>query len=235
MKLYDNEGNERDFFWEVSKHAGHLRLSHLSRHLALFEIYKNTLNLPGSVAEFGLYHGSTFFFLARLIEIFHASEHEVHHSASRHLYGFESFEGFAEILPEDKAGINIGPKEVGGLKADSAVFFDTFETFKRDCRVAERLHVIKGNICDTFKIFLEENAGVRLAFALVDFDLYDPTKAVLDRLHDIMVPGGIIVFDEYGFPDWPGETRAVDGFVKRHNLKLKALPWSFAPGAYCEV
>jgi hypothetical protein len=39
-----------------------------------------------------------------------------------------------------------------------------------------------------------------------------------------MVPGGIIIFDEYGFPDWPGETKAVDGFVKQHNVTLKTIP-----------
>jgi len=26
--------------------------------------------------------------------------------------------------------------------------------------------------------------------------------------------GGILIFDEYGIPDWPGETAAVDEFVK---------------------
>jgi hypothetical protein len=141
----------------VSKYAGHLRLSHLSRHLALFELYKKTFYLPGSMAEFGLYQGSTYFLLARLIEMFHASEHEVHHSASRHLYGFESFTGFSEILPEDTAGAAGGPKKVGGLKGDRMAFFDTLEGFKTDCRVAARLHVIEGDILQTFSRFVQEN------------------------------------------------------------------------------
>ena len=47
---------------EMSKYSGFLRTSHISRHLAIYELYKKTINLPGSVAEFGIYNGSTFFF-----------------------------------------------------------------------------------------------------------------------------------------------------------------------------
>ena len=77
LTLLNEEGMELDFFHEVSKYAGYLRHSHISRHLAIFDLYKKTIELPGSVVEFGIYHGSTYFFLARLIEIFNHSEHEI--------------------------------------------------------------------------------------------------------------------------------------------------------------
>lgn len=70
MRITNDNGEQLDFHHEMSKYAGYLYKSHISRHLAMYELYKKTIDLPGSIAEFGLYHGSTFFLLARLIEIF---------------------------------------------------------------------------------------------------------------------------------------------------------------------
>jgi len=234
--LSDATGRELDFFNEMTKYAGYLRTSYTARHLALYELYKKTLELPGSVAEFGLYNGSTFFYLARLIEIFHASQHETHHSASRHLFGFEGFTGLSSPTAEDATAFaKPGVKRQGGMTGDRQSFYDVLDAMRQTSPVADRLHVIEGDIHATFPEFLTDNPGVKLCLALVDFDLYSPTKAVLDRLYDCMVPGGIIIFDEYAFPDWPGETKAVDAFIKRHGLSLKALPWTFAPAAYAVV
>ena len=51
MKLIDDEGVERDFFFEVSKYSAFLWKSHIERHLALYDLYKLTYELPGSVPE----------------------------------------------------------------------------------------------------------------------------------------------------------------------------------------
>ena len=61
MRLVDDDGAERDFFFEVSKYSAFLWRSHLERHLAIYELYKKTQELPGSVAEFGVYNGSNSF------------------------------------------------------------------------------------------------------------------------------------------------------------------------------
>ena len=235
-KLLDDNGSELDFFNEMSKYSGFLRTSHISRHLAIYEIYKKTINLPGSVAEFGIYNGSTFFFLARLIEIFNSAEHEVHHSASRHLFGFDRFSGFKEISDEDKTVFPESPvKRIGGLKSDSSSFYHTLECLKAESKISHRIHVINGDIEDSYPQFISDYSGVRICLALVDFDLYKPTKIVLDNIYEMMVPGGIIILDEYSFPDWPGETKAVDEFILRHGLKMRSIPWTFAPSAYCVI
>jgi hypothetical protein len=45
--------------------------------------------------------------------------------------------------------------------------------------------------------------------------------------------GGIVLFDEYGIHDWPGETRAVDEFLAGHpGLRLRTLAWTNTPAAY---
>lgn len=236
MKIVDDSGRERDFFFEMSKYAGHLYKSHIERHLAIYELYKKTCELPGSVAEFGLYNGSTFFFLARLIEIFNKPSFEVHDSSSHHLYGFDTFEGIKSLTDMDRTEVPTPKRYTGAFKQDPNVFWCDLKQFKEtNCTIAKRLHTIKGDATVSFPDFIKRNPGVRFRFVLLDMDIFQPTNVVLNSILDYMVAGGIIAFDEYGFPEWPGETIAVDQFVKENHLKLKAISWACAPAAYCVI
>ena len=58
-------------------------------------------------------------------------------------------------------------------------------------------------------------------------DVKEPTDFALELLHERIVPGGLIVFDDYN--DANGETNSVDEFVKKHNLKLEKLPFYNIP------
>ena len=66
-----------------------------------------------------------------------------------------------------------------------------------------------------------------------DCDLYRPTKAALDALWPKVSRGGVLIFDEYAIPDWPGETKAVDEFLAgQPGLRLQTFTWTNVPGAY---
>jgi len=234
MRIIDDKGRERDFFFEVSKYAGFLYRSHLERHLAIFELYRKTAELPGSVAEFGVYNGSTFYFLSRLIEIFNRPCFERDGASSSHLYGFDIFTGITELASEDNTLIETGQRKIGGFRQDPEVFFEDLDWHKStNTTIGGRMHIIQGDVSETFPRFVKENPGVRFRFVLMDLDLYRPTSVVLESIMDYMVPGGIIAFDEYAIQEWPGETLAVDRFIRKYNLKLQSIPWAVAPAAYC--
>lgn len=52
--------------------------------------------------------------------------------------------------------------------------------------------------------------GGRYRFVHVDGDLYETTRAAIAYFGPRMVPGGVMLFDDYRWPDTPGVTRAVD-------------------------
>lgn len=59
-------------------------------------------------------------------------------------------------------------------------------------------------------------------------DVYEPTAFVLDKLFDRLVPGGLIVIDDYNTVE--GATTAVDEFIVQHpNLKIERLPYNNIP------
>ena len=220
------------FFADIANYSGWLRTSIISRHLAIYELYKLTLKLPGSLVEFGVWRGSTFFFLQKLIEIFHSSSDGKNQMSNRKLYGFDTFTGFKEIHKNDQPDAKQMIKKVGKFNFDYKIFNNAFNHSLKDSKVSKRIHIKKGDIKKTWKKFLKENPGIRFCMVIVDMDLFKPTMIVLNDIKKYMVPGGIIVFDEYGYTEWPGETKAVDIFIKKHNLKLQSFAWSYGPGAY---
>lgn len=72
------------------------------------------------------------------------------------------------------------------------------------------IHYIKGKVQDTLPIL--ENRPSQIAFLRLDTDYYDSTKAELQWLEPLVVPGGIIVIDDYGAY---GEcAKAVDEYIQ---------------------
>ena len=63
-------------------------------------------------------------------------------------------------------------------------------------------------------------------------DLYKPTKIALKLIFNKVSKGGIIIFDEYSIQHWPGETAAVDEFLKNKKEHLECFSWTNTPGAY---
>lgn len=71
----------------------------------------------------------------------------------------------------------------------------------------------------------------KIALLHIDGDWYASVKVCLEELYDAVVPGGFILFDDYGY--WPGCKRAVDEFFrkKKHKPKLHKIDFS---GVYIE-
>ena len=92
------------------------------------------------------------------------------------VHGFDSFQG----LPEDWGEIRAGAYTTGGRLPE----------------VADNVRLHAGWFEDSLPRFLAEHPGP-VAFMNVDCDLYSSTKTIFDHLAPRIVPGSVIVFDEY--------------------------------------
>ncbi len=63
-------------------------------------------------------------------------------------------------------------------------------------------------------------------------DVYKPSKVALDAPYDLVVPGGLLVFADYGTV--AGETRAVDELLQAHGFTLQKLPYTHTPSFICK-
>lgn len=159
----------------------------IDRCWTLVNAVEQTGHLEGAVIEAGVFRGGT----ARLIASALAQQTPV-----RTLYLFDSFEGMREVS-DDKDRHRRGDFADTSLQAVSALLAEFPQIVFR-----------KGWIPETFA-GLEQ---LRFSFAHVDLDLHDGIIDTLNFLYPRLVPGGVIVFDDYALASCPGAREAVDSF-----------------------
>jgi dTDP-rhamnose C3-O-methyltransferase len=203
----------------------------LKRFFAHVDLFKMTLDVPGDIAELGVFRGLGLFTWANLLEAYCIGDR------TKVVYGFDNWHGFSALSPEDASPLRDVGKVPGGF--DPSGYLEEVEgaiaIFDSDRFIPgkPRIKLIKGEIEASVPQFVEQNPGVRFSLVHFDCDLYLPTKVALNELWERISRGGVLIFDEYGIPDWPGETAAVDEFVKRRtDLRLYTFAWTNVPGAY---
>jgi len=92
--------------------------------------------------------------------------------------------------------------------------------------------LVKGDVSKTTKEFVENNPGFRISLLYIDLDLDEPCYNSLNNLWDRILPGGIIVFDEYEYHKFD-ESVGVDRFLKDNNKEYEIISTNWiAPTSY---
>ena len=169
--------------------------STFDRKYAVYELAKLMDGVPGHAAEVGCYNGCTSFFIAKQIKNL---------GVRRELHLFDSFQGLSCPDAVDGAYWN-----KGDLACDEL-------TVRRNLADVPDLHIHAGWVPDCFAAAAER----RFAFVHIDVDLWQPTYDSLVFFYPRLERGGVMVFDDYGFPSCPGATKAIDAFFADKREKL---------------
>ena len=123
------------------------------------------------------------------------------------VYGFDSFDG----LPEAWFG------KAGGI--------GQFSRSGELPQVRENVELVVGLFDHVLAPFLDTHEFERIALLHVDCDLYSSTQSVFSYLYKKIVPGTIIVFDEYfNYPTWQRhEYAAFQEYVAYRQIKYEYL------------
>lgn len=210
----------------------------LARFLLHYELFKKISNLPGVIIDLGVFQGASTFTWAKLCEIFCPTD------VKKIVYGFDSFQGFPSISPEDTTKDGGVDCKAGGFAGGTSVENDlrlaiTAMNEDKHLRHIDRIQFIKGDVITTIPNFINEQGnGLKIALLNLDLDLYEPTKIALEFFVPKMVKGGIIILDEYADKNFGGETKAVDEYFKYNfgfNIKIEKFLWHSNPSGYIEV
>jgi len=196
------------------------RRQHLTRFLALYEIFKRILNVKGSIVECGVNRGYGLMAWAKLSAVLEPA------NLTRRIYGFDTFAGFPSVADHDRTGPKWETAEPGGLRADSyAELQRLIELFDKDRFLGHvgKVELVKGDATQTIPAFIADHPHVVVSLLFLDFDLYDPTKAALENFVPRMPKGAIVAFDELDNPLWPGETKAVLDTLGMGRLRLQRM------------
>jgi Macrocin-O-methyltransferase (TylF) len=207
--------------WEVKleNFPKYVRRQNLTRLLALYEIFKRTTHVKGSIVECGVNHGFGIMSWAKFSAILEPV------NLMRRIYGFDTFDGFPAIGEKDRAATSQHVK-AGDLKANSFdelnELVDIYDSTRFLGHVS-KVKLIKGDATKTIPQFVVEHPHVLVSLLFLDFDIYEPTKVALETFLPRMPSGAIIAFDELDNPLWPGETLAMLETHAKRKLKIERL------------
>ena len=101
-----------------------------------------------------------------------------------------------------------------------------------DCN--PNFELIEGDVEITLPCYIENNPGLRISLLYIDVDIERPTYIALKYLWDKVVPGGIIVLDEYEYHIFT-ESSGVDKFLKEFKMEYNLISTNwFAPTCYIQ-
>jgi ferredoxin-like protein FixX len=84
----------------------------------------------------------------------------------------------------------------------------------------KNVNIIKGFIPES----LEQLSTNKICFASIDLNSTLPEKSALEFTWDRLVKGGIIIFDDYGFPGHIDQKNSHDKFAKENNSLIYTCP-----------
>jgi hypothetical protein len=202
----------------------------LKRFIAHYELFRQTIELPGDIVELGVYRGLSLMTWANLLEVRNMGDR------AKQVIGFDNWKGFTSFHEKDGGEDQRVNKVMGGYDASvfKEVLEDAIRIFDQDRFIPykPRILLVDGDIEQSVPRFVEENSGLRISLLHIDCDLYTPTRVALRNLWPRVVKGGVVVLDDYGVRPWEGESTAVDEYFTDKEIVFHRFNWAHCPGAY---
>lgn len=227
---------ELERYWDESPGSSSSKLENftkyvtresLTKFLCRSDVFRQQLDVHGSVVELGVARGASLLTWAHLSAILEPTNY------LREVVGFDTFQGFPHVAPEDCSGASGSESEhlhVGGFQVEG----DMASDIERSARIHDhtrflnhipKVHVVPGDVMETLPNYLEENPQLVVSLLHLDLDLYEPTKLALELLVPRMPRGGVILFDELGMRQFPGETLATLETLGLGSLAIRRFPY----------
>ncbi len=195
----------------------------LSYFLARDIVYREVLNVHGSILDFGVYRGGSFFTWQQLGALYELYNH------IRKVIGFDSFRGFSDVGEFDVGadGKDLLLKKRGGMAYDGA------DELRKGIKLFDMNrplgHVVKGILVDgelpsSCARYLDEHQETVVALANFGLGLYEPTVELLRLIKPRLVKGSVLVFEDLNQATWPGETRALREVFPAGEVSLRRVP-----------
>lgn len=195
---------------------------YLARMKFMDHLYRKIINVPGIVIEFGTRWGQNAALFSALRGIYEPF------NRYRKIVAFDTFEGFPCVSDKDGSSklMEKGALSVSENYYDCLDKIMQFHEMENPLSHLKKYELVKGDVTETFPLYLEKNPATIVALAYFDLDLYEPTKICLQGIRNHLVKGSIIGFDELSDPDSPGETLAVMEVLGLNNLPLRRLNYT---------
>lgn len=171
-------------------------------------------NIQGDIVECGVWRGGST--MAAIDTLIKAGD------TKRDIYLYDTFEGMSEPTEHDKVFTGTGADELmsSSEREDPTSVWcysalDEVQANVGSLNYPKQLvHFVKGKVEDS----IPQTLPGKIALLRLDTDWYESTKHELEHLYPLLVPGGVIIIDDYGH--WEGARKAVDEYIQNQKLPL---------------
>jgi len=201
---------ENSFYLTCSKQR-------LNKFLSCYELFKKTLNIPGTIVECGVFRGVSLIRWACFRDMF--SE-----PLAKKIIGFDSFGKYPEAnLPEDKLHrkgfVNGAGESISKEQLLSMLLLKNITN----------VELVEGDIVKTTPYYAKQHPELKISLLYLDCDVFEPTLVALENFYDKIVSGGLLLLNGYAKKAGSGVTKAVDDFFVNSDIFIRRLPFSFSP------
>lgn len=183
----------------------YMRGSVLVKYLVINELYELIINVPGVIMEFGTWWGQNMVLFENLRAIYEPF------NKTRRVIGFDTFSGYSSFSDKDGASDVV---DAGGyaVTKDYKSYLEELLSVHEGCNVLGHLRnrhkLVEGDVVETAPKYFKEHPETIVALAYFDMALYQPTKAALQAIRPHLVPGSVVLLDEFTWSEAPGEAIA---------------------------
>jgi O-methyltransferase len=179
------------------------------RYNTLIWAARTCLAVPGDFVECGVFRGDMTWMVTQTVDV---------GGAGKKFYLYDTFTGLdpkyssAEDFPQSPDFYRFINKEYSAPGIEEYV--------RQRFRDKSFIVVTKGSVPEV----LAEVAPERLAFLHLDMNSAKGESAALEELFDRISPGGIVVFDDYGWSQYHKQKEAADRFMAARGKVVLELP-----------
>ena len=131
----------------------------------------------------------------------------------REFWLFDTFRG----IPES----HMAPEERDARIAENAsLYSECFEIAQRNFAPYPRAHLVRGTVPETLA-----NVSIgTVAYLSIDMNIVAPERAAIEHFWPRLVPGAIVVLDDYGWLHFEAQRRSMDEFAHAAGVEVLTLP-----------
>ncbi|WP_374469831.1 TylF/MycF/NovP-related O-methyltransferase [Phenylobacterium sp.] len=187
----------------VDKHADLIPIAGLHWNLqTVLWAVNRARTLDGDFMELGVFRGHTTLFVAEYVGFA---------DWPQRWWLYDTFDG----VPDDQLDPGWAARNAAAYKGSF-----TYEEVTERFRPFPNVVVTRGRVPEV----LDEVCPERIAFLHMDLNNSAAEIAALDRLYDQIVPGGVIVFDDYGWSTARAQLEAERRWFAARGLEILLLP-----------
>ena len=191
--------------------------------------YLSQNEIQGDFVECGVWRGGSMAAAARTLLS--------NGDSNRALWLYDTFDGMSEPTDEDidflgqSAEVLLDQQDRDDAK--SIWCYSPLEQVKSAMAntgyPSDKVRFVEGKVEDTLPVHVPE----RISLLRLDTDWYESTRCELEYLFPKLVPGGVLIVDDYGH--WEGCRRAVDEYFEENKIPmlLNRIDYTGRIGVFC--